>query len=323
MHVKTIKTIACLGTGTMGHGVAFLAAKAGNKVRMFGRSGESIQRGLDSIDRAIKLYEDNELMPKGSGAGIKANIAGFTSIAEAVAGVDLVMESVSENMQVKHDVYTEAEKHCPEAAILATDTSSLTLSEIARVLKKPERFCAIHFFTPPYLMPTVEVCPCPSSLPSVISAAAAWVEAIGNVAIILNKEVPGFLINRIQAACVREALYIVEQGWASPETVDKAISYSLGRRYSATGPVESADMGGLDIFDAILDELGDKLYAGKSLKLLQEAVKRGELGLKSGKGIYDWSPERIQEKRSRRERALINFIRQDQAAQAAGKKKGS
>jgi 3-hydroxybutyryl-CoA dehydrogenase len=317
MHVKEIRTIACLGTGTMGHGVAFLAAKAGNAVHMFGRSRDSIKRGLDSIDRAIKLYEDNTLMPPGGGAAIRANITGFTSIEEAVSGVDLVMESVSENMQTKHEVYKIAEKHCPEAAILATDTSSLTLSEVAKALQKPERFCAIHFFTPPYLMPTVEVCPCPATLRSVLDVSAAWVEFIGNVPIVMNKEVPGFLINRLQAACVREAAYIVEQGWASAETVDKAISYSLGRRYGVTGPLESADMGGLDIFDAILDELGDKLYSGKSLKLLKDSVKRGDLGLKTGQGIYSWPPERIQDKRGRRERSLLEVLRQDQAEKAA------
>jgi 3-hydroxybutyryl-CoA dehydrogenase len=117
---------------------------------------------------------------------------------------------------------------------------------------------------------------------------------------------------------VREALYIIEQGWASPETVDKAVSYSLGRRYSATGPVESADMGGLDIYDPLLDELGDKLYAGQSPKLMKDLVRNGHFGLKSGKGIYDWPSERIQEKRNRRERALINFLRQDQAEKKAG-----
>ena len=320
MHVKAINTIACLGTGTMGHGVAFLAARGGNTVRMFGRSQESIQRGMDSIDRAIKLYEDNDLLPKGSGAKIKTRITGVTSIEEAVAGVDLVMESVAENMQVKHEVFQAAEKYCPDQAILATDTSSLTLSEIAKVFKKPERFCAIHFFTPPYLMRTVEVCPCPSTLPSVLDVCAGWVETmIGNVAIVMNKEVPGFLINRIQAACVREAAYIVEQGWASPETVDKAISYSLGRRYTVTGPLMSADMGGLDIFDALIDELGDKLYSGKTPKLLKDSVKRGNLGLKSGQGVYTWTPEKIQETRGRRERSLIEFLRQDQAEKKAQK----
>ncbi|MDR2076492.1 MAG: 3-hydroxyacyl-CoA dehydrogenase family protein, partial [Desulfovibrio sp.] len=200
MYEKRIGALACLGTGTMGHGVAFLAARAGNEVRMFGRSRESIQRGLDSIDRVITLYEGNGLMPEGSGAAIRARITGVTSIEEAVSGVDLVMESVAENLEIKHDVYKTAERHCPEKAILATDTSGLILSEIARVLKNPERFCAIHFINPPYLMPTVEICPCPATHPSVIKAASAWVQAIGNVPIVLTKEVPGFIINRIQAA---------------------------------------------------------------------------------------------------------------------------
>jgi 3-hydroxybutyryl-CoA dehydrogenase len=312
MHAQTIKTIACLVTGTMGHGVAFLAAKAGNRVQLFGRSPASIQRGLDGVDRAIKLYETNNLMPQGAGEQIKSNITGVTTVEEAVAGVDLVMESVAEDLKVKHEVFKVAEKNCPPGAILATDTSSLTLSHICSVLQRPEQFLAIHFFTPPYLMPTVEVCPGPATLPSVCAASAQWVELIGNVPIVMSKEVPGFLINRIQAACVREAMYIVEQGWATPETVDKAISHSLGRRYSATGPLESVDMGGIDIFDAILDELGDKLYSGKSLKIMKDSLAKGNLGLKSGKGIYDWTPERVGEARQRREQALINFRRQDQ-----------
>jgi 3-hydroxybutyryl-CoA dehydrogenase len=313
MNEKSIGTVACLGTGTMGHGVAFLAAKAGNRVRMFGRSGESIRRGLDGIDRAVRLYEDNGLLPMGRASALKANITGVTDIGEAVSGADLVMESVAEDLEIKHAVYRLVEKFCPQDAVLATDTSGLAPSEIAGALAKPERFCAIHFINPPYLMPTVEICPCPETSPWVIRTAAAWVEAMGNVPLVLSREVPGFIINRIQSACVREALYIVEQGWASPETVDKAVSYSLGRRYSTTGPLESADMGGLDVFDPLLDELGDKLYAGNSPRLIKDLVRQGRLGLKSGRGIYEWSGERIQERRGRREKSLIAFLRRDQA----------
>jgi 3-hydroxybutyryl-CoA dehydrogenase len=312
MYEKKINAVACLGTGTMGHGVAFLAAKAGNSVRLFGRSEESLRRGLDSIDRAVRLYEDNGLLPMDEGAALKTRIRGVTDIGEAVAGADLVMESVAEDLKVKQAVYRTAEKFCPQKAILATDTSGLAPSEIAKALKKPERFCAIHFFTPPYLMPTVEICPCPDTHISVIRAGAAWVEALGNVPIVLTREVPGFIINRIQSACVREALHIIEQGWASPETVDKAVCYSLGRRYSATGPLESADMGGLDVFDPLLDELGDELYAGKSPKIIKDLIEKGHFGLKRGQGLYAWSAERIQERRSRREKTLLAFLRRDQ-----------
>jgi 3-hydroxybutyryl-CoA dehydrogenase len=161
-------------------------------------------------------------------------------------------------------------------------------------------------------MPTVEVCPCAKTLPSARALCAQWVESIGNVPIVLEKAVSGFLINRIQAACLREAVYIVEQGWASAETVDKAVANSLGRRYSATGPIESADMGGLDILGALLDELGPKLSsAAKASPVLKNPIAKGHLGLKSGKGVYDWTPARIEARRGARERSLLGFLRQD------------
>ncbi|MDR1686690.1 MAG: 3-hydroxyacyl-CoA dehydrogenase family protein [Desulfovibrio sp.] len=314
MRAANINTVACLGTGTMGHGVAFLAAKAGYTVKLFGRSPESIKRGLDSIDRAIALYENNKLMPAGEGDKIRKNITGVTTLEEAAAGVDLVMESVAEVLQVKRDVFAVVEAACPEHAVIATDTSGLDLEQIRTAFKRPERFLSIHFFTPPYLMPTVEVCPCSATSDSVRKTAVQWVESIGNMPVELSTAVSGFIINRIQAAVLREAVYIVEQGWASAETVDKAIVYSLGRRYAQTGPIESADMGGWDILGALLDELGDKLCAYKKAPSLVDDLRAaGTLGLKTGKGYFDWPAERIQQRRSAREQTLIEFLRKDQA----------
>ncbi|MDR2604692.1 MAG: 3-hydroxyacyl-CoA dehydrogenase family protein [Desulfovibrio sp.] len=314
MRAANINTVACLGTGTMGHGVAFLAAKAGYAVKLFGRSPESIKRGLDSIDRAIALYENNKLMPAGEGDKIRKNITGVTTLEEAAAGADLIMESVAEVLKVKHDVFAVVEAACPEHAVIATDTSGLDLEEIRTVFKRPERFLSIHFFTPPYLMPTVEVCPCSATSDAVRKTAVQWVESIGNMPIELSTAVPGFIINRIQAAVLREAVYIVEQGWASAETVDKAVVYSLGRRYAQTGPIESADMGGWDILGALLDELGGKLCAYKKAPSLVDDLRAaGKLGLKTGKGYFDWPAERIQQRRSAREQTLIDFLRKDQA----------
>ena len=314
MRVEEIRTVACLGTGTMGHGVAFLAAKAGYAVRLFGRSKESLDKGLAGVDRAIALYEDNQLMPKGEGEAIKKRITPVTSLEEASAGADLVMESVAENVEIKQQTFSIAERHCNPKAILATNTSSMSLSAISSTLARPEYFLSIHFFSPPYLMPLVEVSPVPATLPETCDLGARWVESLGNVAVPLAKEVQGFIANRIQAACLREALYIVEQGWASPETVDKAIVISLGRRYSVTGPLESADMGGLDIFDRVLAQLSPVLDSRTTPSpLVVEAVKNGRLGMKNGKGLYDWPPETIAARRNAREQSLIGFMRQDQA----------
>jgi 3-hydroxybutyryl-CoA dehydrogenase len=251
-------------------------------------------------------------MPKGQGEVIKSRIALLTSLEEACAGADVVMESVAEDLQLKQHIFSTAERHCRPGAILATNTSSLSLSAISSALARPEFFLSIHFFAPPYLMSPVEVSPVQASLPAVRDLGARWVESLGNVPISLEKEVQGFIVNRIQAACLREALYIVEQGWADAGTVDKAVSLSLGRRYSVTGPLESADMGGLDIFTRVLEQICPLLGArNDSGAIMAEALQKGHLGTKSGKGLYDWTPETLAARRSAREQSLIAFMKKD------------
>ena len=310
MHLTEIRTVACLGTGTMGHGVAFLAAKAGYAVRMFGRSEASIARGLAGVDRAIALYEKYGLMPEGSGPAITARITGVTSLEDAAWDADLVVESVAEDMAVKHEVFSAMERHVRPGVILATDTSGLSPSAICSVLERPEHFAVIHFFAPPYLMPTVEVCPGPATLASVLFVCSAWVDSLGSIPIEMEKEVQGFLINRIQYACLREACHIVEQGWASMEMVDKAIVNSLGRRYAETGPFESADMGGLDVFCSTLDQLSKSLSnSTEASDLLRGPAGRGDYGAKTGKGLYDWTAEKTAARREAREAMLVAFMK--------------
>lgn len=317
MRIQEIRTVACLGTGTMGHGIAFLAARAGYDVRFFGRTKESIAKGMADIDRAIALYEDNGLMPKGRSDEIKARICPFTSVEEAVADADLVMESVIEDLAVKQYIFAEAERHSRPGAILATDTSGLSLSDIASGLTHPGYFLGIHFFTPPYLMPIVEVCPIRQTLQAVRDAGVLWVRSLGNEPVVMEREVPGMIINRIQAACLREALHIVEEGLASAETVDRAIVMSLGRRYSVTGPIESADMGGLDILSSMLTQLSPALGSRSDAgPLMERAIKAGHLGMKTGKGIYEWPDEAIEARRGAREAALIAYLKADRAKKA-------
>jgi 3-hydroxybutyryl-CoA dehydrogenase len=315
MRIEDIRNVACLGAGVMGHGIAFLAARAGYGVRLFSRTRQSLDRGLAGVDRAIALYERHQLMPEGQGEAVKSRIIPVTSVEEAADGADLVMESVAEDIRIKQETFAVAQRHCRPDAILATNTSGLRLSAISAALARPEYFLSIHFFTPPYLMSPVEVTPIPESLPAVRALGARWVESLGNTPICLEKEVKGFIVNRIQAACLREALHIVEQGWADAETVDRAVSLSLGRRYAVTGPIESADMGGLDIFNSVLAELCPELGKRDGPgPLMADALKSGRLGMKSGGGFYDWSPERLAARRDAREQSLIVHMKQDRAS---------
>jgi 3-hydroxybutyryl-CoA dehydrogenase len=293
----------------MGHGVAFLAARAGYAVRLFGRSQDSLDRGLAGIDRAIALCEKHDLMPKGLGETVKNRITPVTGLEEAASGADLVMESVAENADVKQQTFAVVERCCRPETIIATNTSSLSLSLISSALSRPRNFLSLHFFSPPYLMPPVEISPIPATLPEVRALGARWVESLGMVPIPLEKEVQGFIVNRTQAACLRKALYIVEQGWADAETVDRAVALTLGRRYTVTGPIESADMGGLDIVSKVLAELCPVLCSHTGPGPLSEgATQAGHLGMKSGQGIYAWPPETIAARRNDREQSLIGSL---------------
>ncbi len=313
MNPQDIKKVACLGTGTMGHGVAFLAAKAGHEVTFFGRSQESIDRGFKGVEAAIKIYVDNGLIPAGEASGIKSRIKGVTSLQEAGQGAQLVVESVAENLSVKQDVFAAMEEVCAPDAVLATNTSGLSPTQIAAKLKKPENFVVTHFFSPPYLMPVVEIVPGEKTSTATRKLAAAWVKRIGNQPLELEKESLGFVLNRIQAACVREALYIVQQGWATPENVDLGIKYSLGRRYGVTGPLMSADLGGLDIFYALAGYTYPNLCnASEPLPLMKQCVDAGNLGAKTGKGLYDWPADKLKDILRQREQVLVSWLKRDQ-----------
>lgn len=313
MKPEDIKKMACLGTGTMGHGVAFLAAKSGCEVNLFGRSAESIQKGMRGVESAIKIYLDNQLMPASQADEIRSRIKGVTDLKLAGQGVDLVVESVAEDLQLKQDVFATMEEVCPPHAILATNTSGLSPSKIAARLKNPQRFVVTHFFSPPYLLPVVEIVPGEKTSLATRKLAAAWARHIGNQPLELEKEAAGFVLNRIQLACIREALYIVQQGWATPENVDLGILYSLGRRYGVTGPLMSADLGGLDIFDAISEYLfPDLCNSTTPLPLMRDAVKAGNLGAKTGQGLYEWPQEKLQATLSQREAVLVDWLKKDQ-----------
>jgi len=315
MKLADIKNVACLGTGTMGPGIAFLSAKAGYNVTLFGRSPASIERGFKAVDAAIKTYVDNGLMPAGEASGLKNRIKGVTTLEDAVRDADLVIESVAEVLEIKQEVFQTIEKVCKPNVILGTDTSGLSPGSIASVLKKPENFIVIHFVNPPHLIPAVEIVPCEKTLPIVRQVAVEWVRAIGHRPIELEIAVPGFVLNRLQFACLREALYIVDQGWAKPESVDAIMRYSLGRRYPVTGPIETADLGGLDIFYNISKYLNkDLCSSGEVSSFLAKTVESGNLGAKSGQGLYKWKPEEITQLRADREKELIEWLKKDQAA---------
>lgn len=307
-----IKNIAVLGTGTMGHGIALLSARAGLNVAMYGRSDESLNRGFTSIKASLNRLKDEGKITEEGTIQILNRIRGVKTLEEAAKGAEFIIESLAENLELKQQIFGQLDELCSKEVILATNTSGLSPSAIAKNLKNPERLVVAHFWNPPQLIPLVEVVPGENTSEKAMTETMEWVEFIGKKAVHMEKECLGFIGNRLQLALLREALYIVEQGWAKPEEVDKAIEYGHGRRLPVTGPLCSADLGGLDIFHNISTYLFEDLcnYI-KPSKLMQDKVEAGKLGSKRGEGFYNWAPDALEKKQRERTEVLLYFLQRD------------
>lgn len=307
-----IKSVAVLGTGTMGHGVAQLCAQAGFEVAMYGRSAESLKRGFKSIDRDMALMVSGGSLSQTEAEAALGRIKGVTTLEEACDGVQIVVECLAEKIELKQEVFKKLDALCGPDVLLTSSTSGLSPSAIAENTLHPERIVVAHFWNPPQLIPLVEVVPGNRTAPDAVDRTVKWVESLGKQPVKMNMECPGFIGNRLQFALLREALYIVEQGYADAEEVDKAVEYSFGRRLPATGPIRSADMGGLDIFHNIASYLYEDLCnQTEPSRLLAEKVSEGKLGTKNGSGIYDWTDESIADIQKKRQDLLMLFLKLD------------
>lgn len=312
MELKDIRNICNLGTGTMGHGTAVAFAMAGYNVRMYGRSQQSIEKGFTGIRSALQTYKTHQLVTEAQIPEILGRITGVTTLAEAAKDADFVIESVAEEIAVKHSVFKELDKLCPAHTIFATNTSGLSPTAVAEAVDRKDKFVVAHFWNPPHLVPLVEVVPGKHTSQETVDLTWTLMEKIGKKPVALKREALGFIGNRLQLALLREAMYIVEQGIATPEAVDVTVRYSLGRRLGVTGPLESADLGGLDIFHNIAGYLfPDLCNASKSPALLADPVSRCDLGAKTGKGFYEWSPEVLAALKKKREAVLIEWLQKD------------
>jgi 3-hydroxybutyryl-CoA dehydrogenase len=314
MKVDNIKNICNLGTGTMGFGTAIMFAMAGYNVRMYGRTEESIARGIAGAKAALKTYREHNLVQKSEISAIIGHIQGVTTLEEAAADADFVIESIAEDLKIKQDVFNKLHRICPSHTIFATNTSGLSPTAIAETLERKDKFVVAHFWNPPHLVPLVEVVPGKHTSQDTVDTTWRLMEKIGKKPVALKREALGFIGNRLQLALLREALYIVESGIASQEAVDMTVKYSMGRRLAATGPLESADLGGLDIFYNISNYLMADLCNDVGVSsLLKDAVDNERLGSKTGTGLYEWTPEALLAIKKTREDILIEWLKKDKA----------
>ncbi len=309
-----IERIAVVGAGLMGHGIAQEFALAGYQVRLHDRSNELLQRAWENIRANLLRLSSLDCLDASRIDSALEAVTACQVLDEAVTGAELVIEAIFEDLAAKHHLLRSLNVLCGHDTIIASNTSSFMPSRLAEVLSHPDRLLVAHYFNPPYLIPLVEVVPGPMTSPETVMTMVRLLEKVGKRPVVLGKEATGFVANRLQFALFREAMAIVEQGIASPEAVDQVVKFGFGRRLAAVGPFEVFDLAGLDtilaVASQILPELASATPDGPIVpELLRAKVAADELGVKSGRGFHEWTPEKAAELRARLTAALVRAAR--------------
>ncbi len=291
---------AVIGAGLMGHGIAQVLAGAGVEVRVY---------DLDEAAReSVRERVADNLRSLGGDPAIVRRIAPAQSLADAARDADWVFEAVAEKLELKQELFRALDDAAPAAAVLATNTSVMSVTEIASRASGRHRIVGTHWWNPPYLMPLVEVVQTAETDPAVVAATISFLTGLGKTAVHVKRDVPGFVGNRLQHALWREAFNLIDAGVCDPETVDAVIRAGFGMRLGVMGPIETADLIGLDltldIHEYILPRLDPPSAPAPGLRA---RVAQGRLGMKSGEGYESWTPERARERREHLRRELARI----------------
>ena len=310
MDAGAVSTVAVIGAGTMGSGIAGLFARAGCDVRLEDVSQAALERGADLLDRAHRSLVDAGLLSSEQAAEASGRIQLTTSIEEACEDVDLLVEAVSEDLAVKQEMFARFDAACPPAAVLASNTSGLSITAIASATGRPGAVAGMHFWNPPHLIPLVEVTKGKETADATSDLLVEVSRRIGKEPILVRHDIPGFVGNRLQFAVFREALHLLNEGIASAEDIDTAMTAGPGFRYGLLGPLRTSDLGGLDVFHAISSYLFAQLSAtDRPPELLGKMVAAGKLGAKSGQGFYPYGEEDLGRILAERDRVLLGFLK--------------
>ncbi|WP_144903814.1 3-hydroxyacyl-CoA dehydrogenase/enoyl-CoA hydratase family protein [Halobellus captivus] len=286
MEIDDVNAITVLGAGSMGHGIAEVAALAGFEVRLRDIEEEFVRDGYEQIEWSLEKLVEQGQIDESTAEGTLDRVSTHVDLAAAVADVDVVIEAVPEKMAIKRDVYADLSAAAPDEAVFATNTSSLSITELASETDRPAQFCGMHFFNPPIRMELVEVISGAQTSESTMDLVADLAEAMGKTPVRVHKDSPGFIVNRVLVPLMNEAAWMVENSDATVAEVDSTTKYGLGL---PMGSFELADQVGIDVGHHVLDYMHDALGdAYRPCPLLESKVEAGDLGKKSGTGFYDY-----------------------------------
>jgi len=292
-----MKNVAVIGAGTMGNGIAHTFAQSGFKVALIDINEISLEKGMATIVKNLDRMVAKEKISEAEKSKTLANISTYTSLADGVKAIDLVIEAATENVDLKLKIFKELDNTCPKETILATNTSSISITQIAAVTSRPDKVVGMHFMNPVPIMKLVEIIRGYSTSDEITNTIMELSRALGKVPVEVN-DYPGFVANRILMPMLNESIETLYNGVAGVDEIDTVMKLGMAH---PMGPLQLADFIGLDVCLSILNVMYDGFKNPKyaPCPLLVNMVRAGKLGIKSGEGFYDYSESRKAEKVSK------------------------
>ena len=308
MKVEEIRNIGVIGAGLMGHGIAQVFAIKGYKVKLFDNDSGVLKSAPERIRNNLQTLLEMGLVEFRELEDCLNRIQLCHTLTEMCEGVELAIEAVSENLDLKRTIFSDLERLTPPQTILCSNTSGISISLISEKLQFKERVVGTHFWNPPHIIPCVEVIKSQFGSDEVFHTVVELMKRVGKEPVRVLIDVPGFLGNRLQHALWREAISLVEKGIAEPEDIDRVVKYGFGLRLPFLGPLETADLAGLDLTYDIHQYLFLDLESRSTPSpLLKKLVDQKTIGVKTKKGFYHWTDESIKQLIQQRDKALLKI----------------
>ena len=298
-----IQRIAIIGMGTMGPGMAARLARGGLQVVAYDVAPAAIERAQTMLGVAETVLDSLGIAPPPAGVGAVR----FTNdIGDAVSGADLVIENVPENISIKADVYRTIDGLIASDTIVASDTSGIPITKLQAHISHPERMVGMHWSNPPHIIPMIEVIAGEKTAPQTAAVIRDLIRSIGLLPVLVKKDVPGFVENRVLYALLREAVDLVERGVIDPEDLDTCVSWGIGYKIAVIGPMALLDMAGLDIYKSVSSFLNADLSNRDDVApMVLEKTNASKFGIKSGEGMFSYTPEQTKALQGERARKLV------------------
>lgn len=316
MELEDIDKIGVIGAGIMGHNIALSFLLGKYPVMLFDIDMSVLESARAKIEKNLGPFIEAGLVKDNETREILSRLTVSTDMQKGAGDCDFVIEAAPENLALKQKIFADLESCCSEKAILATNTSSLTLEKIGETIRSKHRLVTAHWFNPPHIVPVVEVVRGPETDDETFNTTFDLLEKIGKVPVRVNSDIPGFLINRISAAMTREILDLYDRGIASAEDIDRAVTGTIGFQFASIGPLQRLDFGGLDLWlQGLTQSLPILQNSVEPPKALEKLVSQGHTGIKSGKGFYDYTVDFSQDKLAdaiqKRDRDMVGRLKRN------------